>query len=149
MIEMEINEAIPVRVTKFFEFEACHRLDNNYAGPCERWHGHSYKFFVTAEGIPSKVDGMVIDFKKLKAIVNDVVISRVDHYTLNDVMVTEFNTKSNQNTTCENMIIAFWVALDHEIAERAEGVKLVKLKLYETSGSYASLTRDMVYGGKQ
>jgi len=151
MFELELvqKDAIPVKVTKFFEFEACHKLDNNYSGPCERLHGHSYKLYVTVEGISSKEVGMVIDFKVLKNIVNEIVIEKVDHYTLNEVMVTEFNMSSDQNTTCENMLIAFWVALDHEIAERAEGVKLVALKLYETSGSYAELDRKMVYGGME
>lgn len=133
---------IPVKLVKEgFSFEACHSLVE-YEGACNRLHGHSYKMTVAVEGVP-KNDGLVIDFKYLKNIVNEVIIDKVDHYNLNEVMPTEFSLQGN--TTCENMIVAFWYALDHEITERFEGVKLSELKLWETENSFAVLTREMVY----
>jgi len=138
---------IPVRLTKFFEFEASHHLVN-YKGACERPHGHSYKLYVTVEGIPVDGLGMVMDFKELKAIVKEQILDKVDHYDLNDAMPQEFAMKYTDNTTCENMIIAFWYALDHIISENNSSVKLSEIKLYETSSSYATLTRDLVYGGE-
>jgi 6-pyruvoyltetrahydropterin/6-carboxytetrahydropterin synthase len=138
---------IPVRVTKHVEFESCHRLVK-YSGPCERMHGHTYKLQVTVEGVPdTRADGLVIDFKDLKKIINEVVVDKVDHQDLNEVMVKEFAFADDVNTSCENMIIAFWYALDHHISENFEGVKLQELKLWETTNSFATLTRDMVYGG--
>jgi len=135
--------SIPVRLVKDgFSFEACHRLED-YEGPCSFWHGHSYKMEVSVEGVPDARTKVVMDFKKLKDLVNEVIIQHVDHKTLNDVMPEIFSTTGN--TTCESMIVAFWWALDHELSERFEGVKLVELKLWETEHSFAVLTREMVY----
>lgn len=135
---------IPVRLTKEFSFEASHRLVN-YVGPCAKWHGHTYKLQVTVEGVPNKETGLVMDFKDLKRIVEEHIIQYVDHNALNKTMPKWFSL--NSNTTCENMIIAFWYVLDHEIMEKYEGVKLVELKLWETATSHATLTREMIYNG--
>jgi 6-pyruvoyltetrahydropterin/6-carboxytetrahydropterin synthase len=139
---------IPVRLTKHVEFEASHKLIH-YSGPCERLHGHTYKLEVTIEGIPDSETGLVIDFKDLKSKINDEILSKVDHEYLNQVMADQFNMNPNENTTCENMIIAFWYALDHVISETDGNnhINLQELKLWETSSSFATLTRDMVYGG--
>jgi len=134
---------IPVRLVKDgFSFEASHRLVN-YKGPCEKWHGHSYKMEVAVEGVPNPDDGLTVDFKALKDVVNEVIIQHVDHANLNNVMPRVFSLQGN--TTCENMIVAFWWALDHEISERFDGVKLASIKLWETEHSHAELTREMVY----
>lgn len=134
---------IPVRIVKEgFTFEASHRLEESYSGPCNRWHGHSYQMSVAVEGIPNEA-GFVIDFKQLKEVVQEVIIDHVDHHCLNRVMPRQFSLHGN--TTCERMIIAFWWALDHEIAERFPGVILAELNLWETANSHAVLTREMVY----
>jgi 6-pyruvoyltetrahydropterin/6-carboxytetrahydropterin synthase len=84
-------------VTKEFHFEYGHSLPN-YDGPCCRLHGHSGKLFVeVAGGIETKTEnkypGMVIDFSTLKRIVEEEVISKLDHMYLNDLM--EFPTAEN------------------------------------------------------
>ncbi|MEG1405028.1 MAG: signal peptide peptidase SppA, partial [Alistipes sp.] len=66
-----------------FSFEAAHALEG-YDGACREIHGHSYRFYVTVKGSPSqeRTDpkyGMVIDFGVLKTIVNEEVVSRLDH----------------------------------------------------------------------
>lgn len=135
---------IPVRVTKRFTFEACHRLIN-YKGPCERMHGHSYKMEVTVVGVPNE-QNLTIDFKHLKHVVNTHVISKVDHQDLNDVLLMEFDLASN--TTCEAMIVLFWKEI--EKALESEGfyhVKLDRIRLWETEDSYAELTMDLVERG--
>lgn len=138
---------IPVRVVKDgFSFESSHRLAENYVGPCSNWHGHSYKMSIAVEGVPDEATGMVIDFKQLKSVVNEVIIEHVDHKNLNNVMPKVFSLKGN--TTCEKMVVAFWWALDHEISERFPGVKLAEIKLWETEHSHAILTREMVYNAK-
>lgn len=136
---------IPVRLVKSgFKFESSHRL-MNYKGACAKWHGHSYKMTVAVEGVPNPESGLTADFKDLKAIVNETIINEVDHSNLNKTM-TKFSLDGN--TTCENMIIAFWWALDHAISEAMPGVNLVELKLWETEDSHAILTRDMVYNAE-
>lgn len=143
-----MSKTIPVRVTKHVEFEAAHNLVE-YRGACERLHGHTYKFEVTVEGVPDERTGLVIDFKDLKRVMEDEILKHVDHQFLNDIMHRDFGMKTYENTTCENMIVAFWYALDHVITEMSDGdryVKLQELKLWETSNSFATVTRDMVYG---
>ena len=72
-----------IRLTKEFSFEAAHAL-NGYDGPCREIHGHSYRLFVTVKGRPSETEndpkyGMVMDFGVLKQIVNQEIVSRLDH----------------------------------------------------------------------
>jgi 6-pyruvoyl-tetrahydropterin synthase len=44
--------------------------------PCRRLHGHNIRIIVEIEGKPKK-DGMVVDFRHVKGIINDL-----DHLTL-------------------------------------------------------------------
>ena len=72
-----------IRLTKEFTFEAAHSLEG-YDGACREIHGHSYRLFVTIKGEPScdaydPKQGMVMDFGLLKRIVNEQIISRLDH----------------------------------------------------------------------
>ena len=71
-------------VLKEFEFDAAHYLPE-YNGKCERLHGHTYKLVVKVEGTPDK-EGMVIDFIRLKNIVKEEVLSKLDHACLNDIL---------------------------------------------------------------
>lgn len=129
-------------VTKLFEFESSHRLEN-YDGPCARWHGHSYKLAVTIQGPINEETGMVADFGRLKQLVNENVVYPCDHRNLNQTMPFVFSMMGR--TTAENMITAFWCALDHEISEKLEGCCLMELSLHETRDNCVSLTREMVY----
>ena len=72
-----------IRLTKEFSFEAAHALEG-YDGACREIHGHSYRLFVTVKGRPSECAddpkcGMVTDFGVLKRIVNEQIVSRMDH----------------------------------------------------------------------
>ena len=65
-------------VTKTVKFDAAHIL-TNHKGLCKNLHGHTYRVDVSvaqAEGDPGD---MVIDFKDLKGIANEVICSRFDH----------------------------------------------------------------------
>jgi 6-pyruvoyltetrahydropterin/6-carboxytetrahydropterin synthase len=135
-------DSIKIAITKKFGFEACHQLVG-YPGPCGRLHGHSYKLNVTVTGERDSKTGMVMDYAQLKQIVNDNILQYVDHENLNEVMPLYFSVTGP--TTCENMLVGFWYALDHELA--AYGVQLTKIVLYETETNYGELTRDMVYRG--
>ena len=59
-----------IRVTKEFNFEAAHALDD-YAGKCQDIHGHNYHLSLTFLGEPEKDKsvsntGMVVDFGDIK-----------------------------------------------------------------------------------
>ncbi|MEG2613219.1 MAG: 6-carboxytetrahydropterin synthase, partial [Alistipes sp.] len=122
-----------------------------YDGACREIHGHSYRLYVTVKGVPSedRTDpkyGMVIDFGVLKRIVNEEVISRLDHALVLHrtaaseplllVLGAQFSNiiATTYQPTCENMLADF----ASRIAPRLpRGVQLHALRLYETASSYA------------
>jgi 6-pyruvoyltetrahydropterin/6-carboxytetrahydropterin synthase len=112
-----------ISVTKTFEFEAAHKLEE-YTGPCKHLHGHSYKLEVEVSGDINKW-GFVMDFSVLKRIVNESIIAIYDHSYLND----HFETP-----TAEIMVDNF----AYEIRKfMPYGIYLERVRLYETSSSYA------------
>lgn len=71
------------RVRKKFKFEAAHRLKSSYTEPCQRFHGHSYVVEVFICSSKLNEDGMVIDFGKLKDLMEDI-LKEFDHRILLD-----------------------------------------------------------------
>ena len=139
-----------IRLTKEFAFEAAHALDG-YDGPCREIHGHSYRLFVTVKGSPSTEAsdphcGMVVDFGLLKRIVNEEIVSQMDHaLVLHDVPATaslrEELARRFDNLvtvayqpTCENMLADFAARIGRRLPA---GVTLHALRLHETATSYA------------
>jgi len=114
-----------MRVTKIFTFDAAHRLQY-YNGLCKNLHGHTYKLEVTCRGC-GLTNGMLIDFASLKQIVQDKIISKLDHTYLNDVFSFE--------PTAENM--ADWI-----LKELRQHLPIYSVRLYETPTSYAEVTVD-------
>lgn len=108
-----------MRLDVEFYFAAAHRLPR-YDGPCFRMHGHNYKFFVGLEGEVDPRTGMIADFGEVKRIVQEQVLARVDHRTLNDVL---------ENPTAENIARWVWEVLEPHVAGLAE------VRLYEIPDS--------------
>ena len=118
-----------ITVTKVFMLEASHRLPY-YEGACHNLHGHSYKLEVTIGGNvnsdPSNPKcGMIMDFKDLKKIVDEVAVDRYDHSYLNDFF---------PNPTAEIMVNKIASDIQEKLPQ---GISLVSCKLWETSSSYA------------
>lgn len=115
-----------MRIGREFTFDSAHHL-LNYDGDCANVHGHTYHLHIMLLG---KVkDGFVIDFKLLKEIVKEYVISKLDHKDLNKVL--------DFNPTAENIAVKIWEMLDPVIDEAFKGrVVLERVKLYETPGSF-------------
>jgi len=109
-----------MRVSKDFTFDSAHFL-TKYHGKCENLHGHTYKLRVTVEG-DIKEDGMVIDFKILKEIVEEKIIEKYDHKNLNDFF---------ENPTAELVVKQFWEELNGDLP-------LNELVLWETPNSFVS-----------
>ncbi len=138
-----------IRLTKEFSFEAAHAL-GGYDGPCREIHGHSYRLFVTIKGRPSTdpqdpKQGMVMDFGVLKKIVNEEIISQLDHALvlrstadegLRRLLSEQFDNLIlvDYQPTCENMLEDFARRI---LARLPEGVTLHSLRLHETASSYA------------
>lgn len=102
-------------VTARLTFSAAHRLNNpNYDadwnrrtyGKCDnpRGHGHNYAIVVSVKGKIDPETGMVIDLKRLKDIMRERVIDRVDHKSLND----DVDFLRGVVPTAENLAVAFW-----------------------------------------
>jgi len=64
-------------------FAAAHKL-RNYGGECENLHGHNWRIEVRLGSDKLNDQGMVMDFKEVKTLLEGV-ISRLDHKYLNEV----------------------------------------------------------------
>ena len=83
-----------VYVTRKLHFNAAHKLHNpNWSeekntevfGKCanSNWHGHNFDLYITVKGIPNPETGFVINLKKLKELVEEKVINKIDHRNIN------------------------------------------------------------------
>lgn len=144
--------AMKVRITKEFNFEMAHLLDN-YDGLCRNVHGHSYRLFVTVIGEPeqdmaSPKYGMVMDFSVLKGIVRREIIDRLDHALLvrkgtpqaqQLQGLSERILEVDYQPTCENMVGRFAQLIAPYLPSN---VSLHSIKLYETATSFAEWYAD-------
>ena len=103
-----------MELSSIFHFAASHFL-TQYHGKCEHMHGHNYKLIVTIEG-EIKSDGMILDFKKIKEIVEEKILEKLDHTHLNDLI---------ENPSAENIVVWIWGNLK-------DSIPLKRLTLYET-----------------
>ena len=106
-------------VTARLTFSAAHRLHtpdrdaewnrrtydkcDNAAG-----HGHNYAIEVSVRGRIDPETGMVIDLKRLKDIMRERVVDRVDHTNLNE----NVDFLRGIIPTAENLARAFWQQLE-------------------------------------
>lgn len=111
-----------MKVLKEFEFDAAHYLPS-YNGKCEHLHGHTYRLVVLVEGRPD-AEGMIMDFTKLKHTVQDLVLSRLDHHLLNDLL---------PNPSAENIAIWVWNKLAGPLS--GPDRRLCEVQVWETRTS--------------
>lgn len=116
-------------ISREFKFDAAHNLVR-YHGKCERLHGHTYRLRVTLEGRPDE-EGMICDFTELKRIVGDLVISKLDHAYVNDVI---------EQPTAENISVWIWERLEAPLD--GPNYKLHEVTVWETESSFVT------YGGR-
>ena len=138
-----------IKITKQFSFEMAHAL-RNYDGLCRNIHGHSYKMDITLAGQPlqdesSPKNGMVMDFGDLKRLVNEEVISLLDHaLVLNaktDAQLVEILKQNYEKIvimdfqpTTENLLNFIAGKIQTRLPD---DVKLTCVRLRETDTSYA------------
>lgn len=67
-----------ITVTKTVKFDAAHVL-TNHQGLCKNLHGHTYRVDISVTQNADDESDMVIDFKDLKNIANEVICKRFDH----------------------------------------------------------------------
>ena len=129
-----------VYITRRFHFSASHRMykpelndEENYKlyGKCSNpnGHGHNYILEVTVEGEADSEIGYVMDLKKLKEIVEDTLIEKVDHKNMN----VDVEFMKDVIPTSENIVIKFWQKLTDKINNNNR--RLYSLKLFETENN--------------
>ncbi|MCK9409631.1 MAG: 6-carboxytetrahydropterin synthase [Bacteriovoracaceae bacterium] len=129
-----------VYVYRRAHFSASHRLfdpnlndDQNQVifGACSNpnGHGHNYHIEVCIAGLPDPNTGFVIDLKKVKQIMHDRFLHKVDHKNLN----VDVDFMSGINPTTENIAIAAW----NQIASYISEGKLYSVRIYETENNFA------------
>lgn len=122
-------------VTARLTFSAAHRLHNpkydtawnrKMYDKCDNpaGHGHNYAVQVSVKGKIDPETGMVIDLKRLKDIVRERVIDRVDHTNLNE----DVEFLRGVIPTAENLARAFW----QQIAPAIDEGELYEIVLQET-----------------
>ena len=128
-------------IRKLFKFEAAHVLESAYSTECKCIHGHSYivEVFISSESLND--DGMVIDFKKLKEIINPL-IEKWDHALIvpNSIKAPGDNSVFvDFNPTAENMAkyLHSWVGIKVAVRLAKQGKFKIKVRVHETDTEWA------------
>ena len=122
-------------VTARLTFSAAHRLHNpnrdaewnrQTYDKCDnpRGHGHNYALEVSVRGPIDPETGMVIDLKRLKDIMRERVVDRVDHRNLNE----DVDFLRDVIPTAENLARCFW----QQLAPAIPNGELYEIVLQET-----------------
>lgn len=132
-----------ITVTKTVKFDAAHVL-TNHQGLCKNLHGHTYRVDVSVAQAEDDDRDMVIDFKDLKGIANEVICDRFDHafiYNTESAGEKEIAAVVEKNgmrtvaipfrSTAENLAKMFY----GELKSRIPGLSSVKV--WETADSCA------------
>ena len=106
-------------------FSSAHHL-LNYKGKCENMHGHNWKVEVTARGDKLNESNILIDFKVLKALVNETV-NYLDHKDLNELV--EFKGESPSSEFIAKYIYK---------TLKAKIPQIIRVDVWETQTSRAS-----------
>lgn len=115
-------------------FEAAHRVDG-YPGKCNRLHGHSWIVQAQVSGTELDELGMLVDFKVVKAVLNDI-LDMLDHRYLN-----ELEHFSKQNPTAENLARFVFEELEKHEALQGEA-KLKSVEVWESPKTSVIYTKD-------
>ena len=122
-------------VTARLTFSAAHRLHNpnrdadwnrETYDKCDnpKGHGHNYALEVSVKGRIDPETGMVIDLKRLKDIMRERVVDRVDHTNLNE----DVDFLQGIIPTAENLARCFW----QQLAPAITNGELYEVALQET-----------------
>ena len=136
-----------LKVAKEFSFDMAHLLDG-HDGKCQNLHGHTYKLQVIVSGETEDngaKKGMVIDFADLKRVVNELIISPMDHTFIYDQsseretkiaqLLQQLNSKTfalPMRSTAENLAQFIFQRLQENV-----GFHLHSVRLWETPTSFA------------
>jgi len=133
------------RIRKLVTMEFAHALDSSYTKGCQSIHGHSYELEVFLKSETLNDDGMIVDFKYLKEVIQKEVIELFDHrFVVSTPYATEHaealmalvkagttTTVVDYNPTAENMVRDIYYRLNSHLSA------IYKVRLHETRTGYA------------
>jgi 6-pyruvoyltetrahydropterin/6-carboxytetrahydropterin synthase len=130
-----------IYLTKRVEFSAGHRLyserlsaeeNERVFGKCARpsGHGHNYALEVTLCGQPDPATGMLINLAEFKALLEQRVISELDHRNLSDPIPM----LRGRIPTTENLALSIWETL----VDKLPAGRLYEVKVWETQSNWAA-----------
>ena len=136
------------RIRKKFKFEMAHQLSKAFSSCCSDCiHGHSYilELFFTSDVLDET--GMVIDFGKIKEVLNDYLATWDHALVMPDTMDSEYLDvleKYNKvlmrvpyNPTAEAMSKDIFDSIVDLMDLDSDELKLEKVRLHETETGYA------------
>ena len=121
-------------ITKQYKFCAAHRYWNNRWTEAENFenfgddiylHGHNYNLDITISGEINTDSGFIVNLQKLNNIVQENVISIMDHSQIEK----DIDWFENRQPSTENMVVFIWERLVGKIPSPA---KLHSIKVQET-----------------
>ena len=121
-------------ITKQYTFCAAHRYWNSRWTEAENFenfgddiylHGHNYNLDITISGEINTDSGFIVNLQKLNNIVQENVISIMDHSQIEK----DIDWFENRQPSTENMVVFIWERLAGKIPSPA---KLHSIKLQET-----------------
>jgi 6-pyruvoyltetrahydropterin/6-carboxytetrahydropterin synthase len=112
-------------------FSSGHYL-RDYYGKCENPHGHNYRVLVTLIGEQLEPNGLLLDFKLLKSVLQPT-IKYLDHFMINDL-----EPFTSVNPSAENIAKYFFDRVSSQLLEMTAGrVRVKDCTIWETDTSYA------------
>ena len=138
-----------VRITRKAHFSAAHRLfrpewseERNVEvfGDCSspNWHGHNYELVVTVEGAIDPETGFVMNLRELNDILEDKVVSDMDHRNLN----LDVPWLSETNPTTENLAVSIWNRISESLPSGANLASVIVNETPRNSVEYRGPPKD-------
>jgi 6-pyruvoyltetrahydropterin/6-carboxytetrahydropterin synthase len=112
-------------------FSAAHRL-REYDGNCERLHGHNWQVEVSVASERLDDRGIALDFRAIKAAVNDI-LSGLDHRYLNEVAPFD-----RLNPSSENVARYLFEEMERKVPAPA---RIARVTVWESEDARADYSR--------
>ncbi|HLQ99169.1 MAG TPA: 6-carboxytetrahydropterin synthase [Sphingobacterium sp.] len=130
-----------IYLTRRERFSAAHKLyreewsdekNEEVFGKCSNpnWHGHNYVLYVTVNGDVDPETGFVMNLKKMKKIITEHIIDKVDHKNLN----LDVDFMKDKMPSTENIAIEIFKILEPVFKEKK--VNLHSVRLHETENNF-------------
>lgn len=123
-------------IKKTMEISAAHQLNLPYASPCNNLHGHNWIITIYVKS-DKLVNGMVVDFK----IIKDLINKRYDHKVLNDFLTnpTAENIAVDIMQCIQNIVQSSCVCYRVDVQESTNNIASYEIQIPITRQPYCQL----------